>query len=369
MTTSETGSPAPLETSETPSLSRRGALGLAGMGLGAAAFGAARAVAQAPVAPLPPTPPNLARDIRGELQPLAPNVYAYIQREAPGQSNLSVSNCGVVVGDKANLAIDATSAPAHAKRFLEASRRVTGNGFDRCVITHMHGDHTLGLQFLGDNVECVAQEECAIAMSLAGSGRPGTWDPKNPAWSDGTETFIKPLADVTYSERMTLFGYKPRQVQFLWPQRSHTLGDTNVYLPDEKVIFIGDNGFFGVTPMNGSGYIARWIKVCDEILAMDVKSIVPGHGPVGGKAELEDMKQYLVLLYTEVKARFDRGIPPGVAAAEINLGKYSTWADSDRILLNTVRLYSELAGTISASVPPTAVPTARTDYNRVKGIK
>jgi len=344
-------------------LNRRKALGLAA-GAGSAALGL-RALAQTAV---PAPTPNSATEIRVQMQQLAPDVWAYIQREAPGQSNLSVSNCGIIAGPKGLLAIDATSAPVHAKRFRALAESTTGSTIKQVVITHMHGDHVLGLQFLGDGVQVIAQEECASAMARGSTTKSGLWSGSNPAWADGTETYRLVTANTTYSERMTLFGYTPSQVQLYWPGRAHTLGDTNVYLPDEKIIFIGDIGFFDVAPLNGSGYVANWIKVCDDILAMDVKTIVPGHGPVGGKAELEDMKQYLILLYNESKKRFDRGVSPGRAAAEIDLGHYADWTDADRIVNNVVRVYGELSGTMGAAMLPTAVPAARAEYNRIKGL-
>lgn len=351
-------------------LSRREAFaGLASVGLGISLVAGSAASQTSPPPPPAagfPLPPNIATEIRAELQLLAPNVWAFVQREAPNQSNLSVSNCGVIAGPRGLLAIDATSAPVQAKRFRALAERTTGKTFDKVVITHAHPDHTWGLQFLGDGLEVIAQEECAAAIARSSTARPVLWNPRNPAWSDGSESYQLIIPDTTYTEKMTLRGYGPREVQFLWPGRAHTLGDTNVYLPDEKVIFIGDIGFFGVTPLNGSGYVGNWIRVCDQINDMDVTTIVPGHGPVGGKADLEEMKQYLVLLWRESKKAFDRGVTPGRAAAEIDLGKYASWTDSNRVVANVTRMYAEHAGTIAASVAPTAMVEARTEYERIK---
>ncbi|HKP78851.1 MAG TPA: MBL fold metallo-hydrolase [Phenylobacterium sp.] len=352
---------------ELPPSRREAFASLATMGLGLSLMGGQATAQTAPPPPAAfPLPPNIATEIRADLQLLAPNVWAFIQREAPGQSNLSVSNCGVVAGPRGLLAIDSTSAPVQAKRFRALAERATGKTFNRVVITHGHPDHTWGLQFLGQGLEVIAQEECAAMMARSSSARPGLWNPRNPAWSDGSETYELILPDTTYTEKMTLRSYGPKEVQFLWPGRAHTLGDTNVYLPDEKVIFVGDIGFFGVTPLNGSGYVANWIRVCDQINNMDVTTIVPGHGPVGGKADLEEMKQYLVLLWRESKKAFDRGVTPGRAAAEIDLGKYASWTDSDRVVPNVTRMYAEHAGTIAASISPTAMMEARTEYQRIK---
>jgi cyclase len=123
-----------------------------------------------------------------------------------------------------------------------------------------------------------------------------------------------------------------------------------------------------VTPLNGSGFIQDWIKVCDRILADEsVEIIVPGHGPVGGKAELREMRGYLDLLWREGRKGFKAGSSPGRAAASIDLGKYASWTDPDRIAINMARLYSELRGTIGADMDRDAVRGAVAEYNRLKG--
>ncbi len=68
--------------------------------------------------------------------------------------------------------------------------------------------------------------------------------------------------------------------------------------------FAGDLDFYYVTPLAFQGHVGQWIKVADRILKMDVEVIVPGHGPVGGKKELREMRSYLALLRREAKKRF-----------------------------------------------------------------
>ena len=131
---------------------------------------------------------------------------------------------------------------------------------------------------------------------------------------------------------------------------------------------MGDIAFFGVTPLNGSGFIEDWVKVCDRILADEsVETIVPGHGPVGGKAELRDMRGYLDLLWQEGRKSFNAGLSPGRAAAGIDLGRYASWTDPDRIAVNMARLYSELRGAIGTDMDRGAAIEAVAEYNRLKG--
>lgn len=306
-----------------------------------------------------------ATDIRSELKLLAPNVHAFIQREAPGQSNLSVSNFGIVVGPRSMLAIDAGGGPQHARNFIAAARPL-GKPFDRVVITHEHPDHIVGLTQFPADIEIVAQEETRAQMLKMGKpSTPAYWS-TNPAWGRADDVNRIVLPTVTFRDRMSVY-YGETQVDFIWPGKAHTSGDALVKLPKERILFMGDVGFFGVTPLNGSGFIQDWIKVCDDILRdPSIEIIVPGHGPVGGKADLAEMRDYLALLLTEGRRSYDAGISPGRAAAQLKLGKYSTWTDPDRVVNNMARLYSEFKGTIGPDMDRDLTRQAVAEYNELR---
>ena len=94
---------------------------------------------------------------------------------------------------------------------------------------------------------------------------------------------------------------------------------------DTDVCFAGDLCFFGVTPLAFQGDPAAWADVLDVVVELaDV--IVPGHGPVGGDAEVRDLQGYLracVAADGDVAA-----IPPG---------PWDTWIDRDRDAINVER--------------------------------
>jgi cyclase len=305
--------------------------------------------------------------INSRLQQLSPNAYAFLQREAKGQSNLSISNLGCVVGPISMLAIDAGGAPQQARNFIAATRSI-GKPFDRVVITHEHPDHIAGLTQFPPGVEIVAQEETKAQMVKMGQPATPPYWATNPAWGRPGDVNRVILPTATFRERMT-FHYGDTEVDVVWPGRAHTSGDAIVLLPQEKIAFLGDIAFFDVTPLNGSGYVADWIRVCDHLLAdPNIRTIVPGHGPVGGKAELAETKGYLELLLREGRKAYDRGVSAGRAAAEIDLGKYAAWSDPERIAPNMARLYSEFRGTIAPDLDLAAAGASMAEYNRLKGI-
>jgi cyclase len=309
--------------------------------------------------------PNVATDIRTEMKQLAPGVHAFLQREAPGQSNFSVSNYGIVEGPRTMLAIDAGGAPQHARNFLAAARPL-GKPFDRVVITHEHPDHSTGLPVFPDGIEVISQEETRAQLVKMGTpATPAYWK-TNPAWGRPDDVNRIVLPTVTFRERMSLY-YGDLRVDLVWPGLAHTSGDALIHVPDRRVLFLGDIGFFGVTPLNGSGFIQDWIKVCDALIADPANEImVPGHGPVGGRQDLQEMRDYLALLLDAGRKGIAAGISAGRAAAELDLGKYATWTDADRVANNMARLYSELRGTIGTDSDRNATSQAVQEYRQLK---
>jgi cyclase len=347
-------------------LSRRQMLAAGGAAIaGIAARGAAAAqpAAPAPQAQAFGTPP--ATDIRTELKRISPTVLAFLQREAPGQSNFSVSNFGLVEGPRTLLAIDAGGGPQHARNFLRAAQSL-GKPVDRVVITHEHPDHSVGLTQFPPGIEIIAQEETRAQMVKMGTPNTPAYWKTNAAWGNAEDVNRVVLPTATFHDRMSVF-YGDTKVDFEWPGRAHTSGDALVYVRSARVVFMGDIAFFGVTPLNGSGYIEDWIKVCDAVLQdPQVEVIVPGHGPVGGKKDLVEMRDYLALLLREGRKAYAAGIGAGRAAAELDLGKYATWTDPDRVVNNMTRLYSELRGNIGLNMDRDATREAVAEYNLLK---
>ncbi len=82
--------------------------------------------------------------------------------------------------------------------------------------------------------------------------------------------------------------------------RAHTWNDVVVYLENRKFLVTGDLIFNHWHPalLTQSGtQVASWINVLSTLTnKYDIKTIIPGHGPVGNQRTLAEMRNYFVLI-------------------------------------------------------------------------
>jgi glyoxylase-like metal-dependent hydrolase (beta-lactamase superfamily II) len=297
-----------------------------------------------------------------ELRELAPNVYGYVQAGGPGRDNVSVSDAGMIIGDDGVMVIDTLTAPIHAANFIASIRKVTDKPFRHVINTHHHSDHVNGNQYFMP-AEIIGHPYCREEVLKMIPG-PATW-PRREGWATGTEPRRIFAPTTTFEEKMTLH-YGKTVVDLIFMGPAHTFGDIAVYLPQHKILFAGDIAFYYVAPFAQNAHVTRWLSTIDRIMAMEVDTIVPGHGPIGGKQELANMKGYFVLLKQEARRRYDARMSPGRAAADISLGKYDNWIGPERIVMDTVRLYAEFAGTLVPAMDVEGTRRATEEYNAIK---
>ncbi len=281
------------------------------------------------------------------------------------------SNAGLIVGgtpgDGAAALVDTLFDTALTAEMLGAMERATGFGaatIGQVVNTHANGDHTHGNHLL-TNAEIIASEASAremeafspallAQMKAAGAagqlGIAGTYFAEIFAPFDfaGVEE-RPPTRTFCGHDRLDVAG---RAVDLIEVGPAHTAGDVLVHVPQAKTVFTGDILFIEGTPIMWAGPASNWIAACDRIIAMDVDTIVPGHGPITDKAGVREVADYLSYIHRETRARYDAGLSAEAAARDIGLGRYASWRDAERIAVNVDTLYREFAG---VTAPPDVV--------------
>jgi cyclase len=286
---------------------------------------------------------------RGMVQ-VGERAYAFLQPDG----GWGWSNAGLVVGDTQAVLIDTFMDLPKTQELLDAVRTVTDLPIKTVVNTHHNADHTWGNQLVDGAVfvghhRCRAQlltaESPALLAALSGAEEDdGAVGYLKRAFAPFDFNDIRPVAPtVTFEDRLFLHpgGTTIRLEHF---GACHTLGDIVAWVPNEHVLYAGDLAFIGSTPLVWEGSLVNWIETVESLLALKPEVIVPGHGPVTDVEGLRAMQAYLSHVVNEGSKLKDRGLTPAEAAREIDIGAYAEWADSERLVLNLMRLWLELEG-------------------------
>ena len=272
---------------------------------------------------------------------VAHNAFAYVQ-EGGG---LCVANAGLIVGPEGCIVIDALFAPSMTRAFRDEIRRLTDKPVRLLINSHHHIDHTLG-NALFPEAAVLSHANARSEQERVGLGVLDILRPRIPQLVAEAEGVQPRFPDFTFTGELT-FDFAGRTVRLLHLGPAHTIGDALVLLPAERLLFAGDVAFHYVTPLGIEGHIGGWLHACDRVDGMEIDTIVPGHGPVGGKPDLREMRGYLSTISQQARLAFDRGDPPREAAAAIDLGAYASWEEPERVAFNVARLYQEFGNTSS----------------------
>jgi cyclase len=287
------------------------------------------------------------------LHDLGNSVYAYLQPDG----TWGWSNSGIVTDGEASLLIDTLFDLKLTREMLDTMRKSipAASHIDMLVNTHANGDHCWGNELV-TGAQIIASARTAEEMTTAISptvvamllkraqelGQLGkflshafsSFDFENITLTPPTKTFEDELIMKVGDKEVHLIEVGP----------AHTLGDTLVYIPADRVVFTADILFIGGHPIIWAGPTSNWLRACDRILAMDVETIVPGHGPITDKKGVVEVKSYLEYIFQEARKRFEAGMSAQEAARDINLDRYATWTDGERIAANVASIFRELKG-------------------------
>lgn len=200
-----------------------------------------------------------------------------------GVGGFTGGNLGLSVGEDGVILID-DAMPSTLGIMNDAISSITKDSIDFLINTHVHGDHTGNNEFMGDNGVHIVAHENLLNHLLT----------KGVQTADGS---MKPapkssLPMITFSKSID-FHLNGMKAHVFHLPHAHTDGDSAIHFPDANVIHMGDtffNGMFPYMDFKSGGSLNGYIEAQKTVLALvdDKSKIIPGHGALATKKDLEN---------------------------------------------------------------------------------
>ena len=275
---------------------------------------------------------------------LGPGLYGYTAEGDP--------NSGVVIGPESVLVVDAQATPAMAADVIARIRTVTDKPVSHVVLTHYHAVRVLGASGYA-GAEVIASDITRDMITERGQQDMDSEIGRFPRLFRGKDT-IPGLTwpTLTFHKRMTLWMGQ-REVQIIHVGRSHTAGDTVVWLPKERVLFAGDTVEYGATPYCGDAHFGDWPATLAAVKALGAERLVPGRGrslmnPAEVAEGIEQTAGFTADLFAVAKRCVARGAGLGETYAEamdVMRPAYGHWVIFEHCMpFDVSRAYDEALG-------------------------
>jgi cyclase len=253
-----------------------------------------------------------------KLYSIGDDVYAAIHK--PGGQ--AICNAGFVDLGKEVIVFDSFLSIAAARDFKEAIREMTGKPVRWLVNSHSHNDHIRGNQVFvpgasilssaairddlvnhgreqADAEQSYATERVSLYQGMLEESRSDTEREDAKMWLG----YFKAMAesypdlkitppDLVFKDSITIYGNK-RAVKLIEFQQGHMESDIVLYLPEEQILFTGDLVFIEMHPYLADGDPLGLKKTLTKLLEWPVEIVVPGHGRVGNKDDIQVMIDYI----------------------------------------------------------------------------
>jgi len=279
----------------------------------------------------PPDPAGQAavgRNLPATLRQIIPDHYVY---------SSTTYNSGVIVTSEGVVVLDALNSEAVARAQREAMAGAIPQPIRMLVSSTFHNNYSKGniayadvLKIGHDNyrtdlVELMQREKVSAAEQRAR------------------------LPNQTFRDRMTLhLGGK--EIQILYVGRAHTRGDSIIFVPQDRIVYLSELYFADQFLFINDGYGLDWLRALDTIAALDADIFVPGHGPIPAdprdtRQGLGRFRQMLVDVRDTVQREIARGATEDQAVASIRWPQYEHMQGYDTQRETAVRrLHRQLTG-------------------------
>jgi cyclase len=267
---------------------------------------------------------------QGTLRQIIPGHYVY---------STTTFNSGVIVTSEGAVVLDALASDAVARTARDTIAKTTGQPVRVLVSSTHHNQYSKGNTAYADVLRIGHENYRMDLLALMQREKisPEEQQARLPA--------------VTYRNRLTL-NLGGKEIQVLHVGRAHTRGDSIIFVPQDRIVYVSELLFVNQFLFINDGYGLDWLKALDAVEALEADIVIAGHGPIPAdpratREDLRKFRQMLVDVRDAVRNEIARGASEDQAVSALQWPQYARLQGYDAQRETAIRrLYRQLTGAL-----------------------
>lgn len=252
--------------------------------------------------------------------------------EQPNPKNKGfMNNPGFIITDKSVVVVDPGSTVHVGRALLDKIRKQTDKPVTHVFNSHIHGDHWLANQAFADAFPNVKIYAHPVMIEEAKSGEAEGWMNLLNTLTEGASKETKAIIPTIALENGQEVKVDNITVKAHLTEIAHTKTDAMFEIIEEKLFFTGDNVFNNRMPRLDDGSYRGNIAAIELALTLPIETVIPGHGPKGGKEVLSNFKDFLNIVYGTTKVLYEEDMEAFEMKPKIvkKMEKFANWVNFD----------------------------------------
>jgi cyclase len=255
------------------------------------------------------------------LTELKPGVYV--------ETGFEGGNIGMVMTDQGALLIDTPMLPPDARAWSWVLHDLQATRIYGIVNTDHHLERILGnAQFMPTRLwgHESAIKQIAKLRSSGLEQLANAYDEADPRLADELRQVELYDPELCVSDRATLHLDRRIEIHYL---NGHTSASLAIYLPEERILFAGDNLVCNEHPVLAQANSAAWLQSLKRIQNMAVDMIIPGSGDPCGKEAIDPLAAYIAEMRQRVSEMYASGASRRECVDKVGMLDFFVFADEE----------------------------------------
>jgi cyclase len=275
-----------------------------------------------------------AQDLGPHFTKIADGIYVQTAKSTPQ----ATSNVGLILTSEGVVLIDSGQTAIDTREVADAVRKLTSQPVRFIINTETHADHTSGHFVFSPPAVVINHEGAGEEMSGAfNPKRISDLEAQSPEMRAALQGFRLVPPHVEYAGDKATLRLGERTFVLLNLGTTHSLANTAVWLPNERVLFAASVAVEGqINTVRPHTNIPDMLAAMTMMRALGAEVVIPGHGAPTTNTIFDDYSRYLQTLLERVGALTAKGRTLDQIKQEISISEYEGLVGAEERIPNNI---------------------------------